>query len=124
MEVFNQYRVSLDRFAVDHCHSLYLETIMQTGIPGFLLWLLGIVLLLLNAFRLMKNRNLPMWQRVIALPAMACLVGELAECSACTEFGYPPMTILYLFIGLTIAIGKESSKKDTEPEGLSETVSV
>ena len=124
MELFNQYRESLGRFAVDHCHSLYLETIMQTGIPGFLLWLLGIVLFLMHAFRLMKNRNLPMWQRVIALPAVACLVGELAECSACTEFGYPPMTILYLFIGLTIAIGKESTKQKIEPERRSETVSV
>ena len=72
----------------------------------------------------MKNRHLPKWQRMITMPAKACHVGDAIECSACTEFGYPPMTILYLFIGLTIAIGKESTKQKIEPERLSETVSV
>ena len=72
----------------------------------------------------MKNRHLPKWQRMIAMPAKACHVGDAIECSACTEFEYPSKTILYLFIGLTIVYGKESRKQNTKPEGLSAVISV
>ena len=84
---------------------------MQAGIPGFLLWAFGIGQFLFYAFCLVKNQELPMWMRMVSLPAIACLAGDIAECSSCTEFGYPPMTILYLFIGLTIAIGKATAKR-------------
>ena len=90
-----------------HTHSTFLQTLWENGIPALLLFLAFFCIFAKNAFRLITDRTAPMWQRLIPLPAALCWLADMADCTGYCNWGKPPMTILYVFAGLTIAIARE-----------------
>ncbi len=111
IEVVDEIRASRGLFYVYHCHNTFLQTTLENGIPALLLYLTFIGTFVFHGVRVLKNRNLPFWQRLIPLPAVVCLVSDLADSTCHVTFGYPQMTLLYLFIGFTIALSRQSKKK-------------
>ena len=104
--------------AVYHTHSTFLQTLWESGIPGFALFFAFFLIFVRNAFGLMADRKAPMWQRLIPVPAALCWIADMADCTGYCNWGKPPMTILYVFAGLTVAIARERRKqKKEETEG-------
>lgn len=93
-----------------HSHNLWLQTALESGVPGLLLLVSVSACFLWHAVRLMKNRQLPFWQRLVPLPAIGALACEFADCTTYINYGYPQMTLLYLFMGLTIAFSLDTRK--------------
>ncbi len=107
--VSNRYGV------ISHCHNLWLQTLLESGLSGLLLLLSLQGYFLVCAFRLMKNRALPFWQRILPVPTILILIGELFEHTTGLAFCFPQLTFLYLFMGLTIALGaKAKSPENSE----------
>ena len=94
-----------------HFHSTFIQTLWESGIPGFLLFLAFFVIFAWNAIGLVRNRDLPLWQRLLPLPAALCWLADMVDVAGYCNYGKPPMTILYLFTGLTIAIARENRKQ-------------
>ncbi len=105
-----------------HLHSTFIQTLWESGFPGFIAFTAFFGIFAWNAFRLIRNRNLSLWQRLVPLPALLCWLADMVDCTGYCNWGKPPMTILYLFTGLTIAIARENrirEKAQKEPDALS-----
>ncbi len=100
-----------------HLHSTFVQTLWESGIPGFLLFLAFFAIFVWNAAGLVRNRDLPLWQRLLPLPAALCWLADMVDVAGYCNYGKPPMTLLYLFTGLTIAIARENRKQKKAQKG-------
>lgn len=90
----------------DHVHNILLQLLMEDGIPAVLLFLGLLLYFFIHACRLWKRWELPLWQRMLPVPALAILLQEMAECLTHFSYGHPPMTVLYFFMGCTVAVSR------------------
>ena len=58
-----------------------LVRISESGIPGFLLFAAFFGIFAWNAFLLLRDRRLPMWQRILPIPAALCWLADMADCT-------------------------------------------
>ena len=114
MTAFKWYRASLGLTKYYHTHNFMLQMIYENGIPALLLLLAFYLIFMIRAVKVMKNKSLPLWARYAPIPAILCLLTELIDILCSTTTGFPPMTTLYVFIGLTAAIYAQE-KKAKEP---------
>ena len=98
----------------DHFHNIYVQTLMEGGIPGLLLFLALLGYFLYHAVRLWRCPDLPLWQHVLPLPALSVLLLDTAECLSHFAFGHPPMTLLYFFMGCTVAVSLSLKNRPAE----------
>ncbi len=96
----------------DHCHNILVQTAMEGGIPGIALYLGLIGYFLFHACRLWRNGTRPLWQRALPVPALAVLLMEMVECLTYFGTGHLPMTVLYFFIGATVAVSTSSGEAE------------
>ena len=88
-----------------HTHNILLQTLMEGGVPGLLLFLAVLVCFAVHAVRLFRRAELPLWQRMLPVPVLSILVMEMTECLSHFSFGHVPMTFFWFFIGCTAAVG-------------------
>ena len=62
-----------------HCHCLYLQILLESGIPGLLLIILFILYTLIHAVRAICTPGLPLWIRLLPAIPVSLWVGDLAE---------------------------------------------
>ena len=96
-----------------HMHNLWLQSLIENGILGLFLLISFQVYFIYHALRLLRSRELPLWQRYISVPAVTILFCELTEYSTSLNACYPQATILYLFMGFTVAIGSQTKKRQS-----------
>ena len=95
----------------EHCHNMFLQTLMESGFPGLLLLLAFMVCTGRRAVRLIMHEDrLPL---VRLMPAAVCAIwiGELTECVVrMTNIRVPMLGLLMLYAGIVCAAGKKESK--------------
>ncbi len=91
-----------------HCHSLPLQITLECGLPGLILALLLISWIIRRHLHTLWRSD-SSWQRMIFVPVIAILIGELIECTTIWEYHLPQMTLLYLFSGFTGALGRQAA---------------
>lgn len=111
MGEINAVRTAAGLNKIAHCHSSFFQMLYDNGLFGFLPFAAFFVLGLVRSYRLMTNRDLPFWQRLLPLPAIGCLIGELVDLTCGIKSGYPQMTLLYLFFGLVCAFSSATGKQ-------------
>lgn len=99
----NRIRAGLGQSSVAHCHNVLLQTLLEDGLPGLFLYLGIIFVFFRHGFRLLKDQNDLIWKRFLPLPVFGCLLGEMVDNTTHVSGDGPQMTIMYLFIGLTVA---------------------
>lgn len=104
-----------------HFHSTFIQTLWESGIPGFLLFVSFFGIFTVNAVRLILNRSLPLWQRLIPLPALLCWLADMVDCSGYCNWGKPPMTLLYLFTGLTVVLARAARETQQQTQRSTES---
>lgn len=62
-----------------HCHCLYLQVLLESGIPGLLLFLSFIVYTLFHAVKVIRTPSLPLWIRLLPALPVSLWVGDIAE---------------------------------------------
>lgn len=112
MTLINEIRVPQGLEYVYHCHNALFQHLLENGIPGLLLFSAFLCITLFHAVRVFRNKSLPFWQRMIPIGVILCFVEGLVDNTCHVTYGYPQMTILYLFAGFTIALSRQAKKDD------------
>ena len=112
MDEINEIRKEIGgKGHVVHCHNTLVQTLLESGIPGFLLYACFIVYFMFHAYRLMTNTDLCFWNRIIPVPTIICLIGEMADFTIGKRC--PQVSVMFLFAGLTIAYSQMIQKNRT-----------
>ncbi len=106
-----ELRAERGLYYVYHCHNTFLQHLLENGIPALLLYCCFVFTVIYHAVRVMINRSLPFWQRIIPVTSLICLLEGLGDNTCHVNFGYPQMTLLYLFAGFTVALSRETMTK-------------
>lgn len=110
MDLINNFRQSQGLMRLSHCHNTFIQIFLENGLPGLILYLSFIVVFVLHAEKLIRNHELPFWQRILPFGTLLCLAEGMVENTCHVTYGYPQMTILYLFAGFTVALSRQTSK--------------
>lgn len=87
-----------------HAHSIYLQVVLEWGMPGLILMVVFLVLFAISALRLIFNDRLAFWQRFAPAPAIALLAVELVDCFMRLSDENVALQAGFLFMGLTIGL--------------------
>ena len=116
IKLVGELRVSQGLDYMYHSHNTLIQNFLELGIPGLLLYLSFIFVTIFHAVRIIRNRELPFWQRIIPIGAIICIAEGLIDNTCHVTYGYPQMTILYLFAGFTVALSSHSKKEEIKQE--------
>ncbi len=103
-----------------HVHNILLQTLVETGIPGLLLYCTLLFLVFRGILRLFRGTSVPMWQRFLALPVLCVFIIENLEALSRISAGAPHINILYTFFGGLILVLSGSLKQKTRPNHLAQ----
>lgn len=102
MSGINTIRANEGMTGVAHCHNVLLQTLLEDGLPGLFLYISILLIFVKRSVQLLINRTTPIWIRMMPLPVIACLIGEIVDNTTHVNSDSPQMTIMYLFMGMTI----------------------
>lgn len=101
-QLFAQYQFVSD-YPFQHMHCLALQILMELGIAGLALFIAFLIIFATAAVRLLLSDEKPLWMKLMPIPAICVLVGEMVECVTKLSYRYPSAAILMLFAGMTMA---------------------
>ena len=97
-----------ENIVTEHSHNMFLQTLMESGLPGLLLLLAFMVCTGRRAVRLVMNEDRPELVRLMPAAVCAIWVGELTECVVrMTNVRVPMLALLMLYAGIVCAAGKK-----------------
>ena len=91
-----------------HVHSIYLQTLISWGLPGFALLAAFLIVFLRAAWRVMTRYPLPLWQRLTPVPVLYVLLCDAVDCFTRLAAGSPLLYWGCLFAGLTLVIDRRA----------------
>lgn len=91
----------------EHVHSIYLQTLVNWGLPGALLLLAMLAAFAGKTLRLWR-RDASLWQWCLPLPALYVLICESVDCFTRLNALSPMLLWACLFAALTKAAGEET----------------
>ena len=97
----------IENAAWDHAHNMYIQILLECGIPGIILLALFLYSLARAALRLFFSKDKPLWQRALPVIPICILISELAECMTMLVYNLPALAFLMLFSGLVIKFAEE-----------------
>ena len=97
----------IENAAWDHAHNMYIQILLECGIPGIILLVLFLYSLARAALRLFFSRDKPLWQRALPVIPICILISELAECMTMLVYNLPALAFLMLFSGLVLKFAEE-----------------
>lgn len=96
-------------FSAGHCHNIFLQTLLETGVPGLLILCAAIFKAGKYAVRTSVNKEAPLWQRAFLALIAVIGIGELAECLTGLYFPYLPF-LSFLCIAAGCAVGNQEAE--------------
>ena len=97
----------IENAAWDHAHNMYIQILLECGIPGIILLVLFLYSLARAALRLFFSKDKPLWQRALPMIPICILISELAECMTMLVYNLPALAFLMLFSGLVLKFAEE-----------------
>lgn len=89
-----------------HVHSLFLQTLVNWGVPGLLMLSAFAALVLAAGVRILLRKDRPVWLRFAPAAAAYLLLCDLIDCHMLLSEGTPMLLYGSLFASLTLAQGK------------------
>lgn len=93
-----------------HFHNLYIQTLVECGIPG-LAMLLGFIFFFAKAaYKIYTNKQRCAWACTLPLIPIVALVADIVECLTLLQYNYPVLPFMMLFMGVTIRVAAEQQE--------------
>lgn len=84
-----------------HCHCIYLQVLLESGIPGLLLLLSFILYTFIHSIRAVKSRTIPLWIALLTALPISLWVGDIVETFTWLRSSQCPMgAILFIAAGI------------------------
>lgn len=101
-----------------HCHCIYIQILLESGILGLVLVAGFIFYTLTNTIRIITDTERPLWIRLLPVFIVALLVTDLGECFLWLRASYAPMTTVFFISAgiLNTLVPKPNPKKKSLPE--------
>lgn len=99
-----------------HCHNILIQMFMEGGIPGIVMYLGLYGYFFFHALCLWRRWDLPLWKRSMPILVLAVMLMEMVDCLTHFAYGHVPMTVLYFFMGATVAMSRDLEKKEKQEE--------
>ena len=94
----------------EHCHNMFLQTLLESGIPGLALMIAFMLCTARRALRLIRREGAPLLLRLVPAAVCAIWVGELTECIVrMSNYRVPNFALLMLYAGVVCALGRRES---------------
>lgn len=112
-----------------HCHNVYLQVLLESGIPGLLLMLCFIGYTLTRGFRVIRSLEHPLWIRLLPAIPVVLWLGDIVEVFTWFRTSHCPMiTVLFITAGILSAHAPGKAKpvpdrRDPEQTILSGSIS-
>ena len=90
-----------------HMHCMYLQVLVECGIPGLILLMMFLWRFARCAWKLMRDGSKPLWMRTLPVLPICILVAELVECLTLLSFNNPALPFLLLFMGMTMRFAED-----------------
>lgn len=87
----------------EHMHNILFQCLIEFGLLGFGLFVWFLVMLAKASWQALTSLTLPLWARLVPIPAITLIVGEMTECSAKLSYKNPSNLIFMVFASLTFA---------------------
>lgn len=100
-----------------HCHSIFIQVLLESGIPGLLLFLAFIGYTLIHAIRVIRDSDQSLWIRLLPAIPVSLWVGDLAENFTWLRSSQCPMPAI-LCITAGILCAQASGRKNTKASAL------
>ena len=97
-----------------HCHCLYLQVLLESGIPGLFLFLSFIFYTLYHAIKVIRTPDLPLWIRLLPALPISLWVGDIAETFTWLRSSQCPMGAIALISAGIICAQTTNRNKQTE----------
>ena len=94
----------------DHFHSLYLQVLVEGGIPALLLLMAFILFFAKAAYRLCKDKQWSAWKCALPLIPITALIADTVESLTLLIFNYSVLPFMMLFMGVTIHVAAEQQE--------------
>ena len=92
---------SVLNFTTDHCHNIALQILVESGLPGFLMFLGFVCYISRKSFRLILRGTAPLWLMMIPCLLLSIFIGDMGECLTWLGFRSSPVPfLLFLLAGL------------------------
>ena len=99
---YQPIRIFSDYYA--HCHCLYLQILLESGIPGILMILYFIIHTGRAGIRLIKKKGYPNWTAFLLAVTFSFWLGDIAECFIWLRASQCPMiAVEFIFAGILTA---------------------
>lgn len=95
----------------EHCHNMFLQTVMESGIPGLLLMLAFMLCTGRRAVRVVTDDSLPLLLKLVPAAACSIWIGELVECIVrISNYRVPNPALLMLYAGVVCSLGRKGKR--------------
>ncbi len=95
-----------------HCHSIYLQVLLESGLPGLLLLILFMIHTGVSSFKVISSKTQPAWIKMLPAILVYLWLGDSVECFTWLRSSQCPMiTILFVVAGI-INIQRYNLEKD------------
>jgi O-antigen ligase len=94
-----------------HCHCLYIQVLLESGIPGLFLIIFFIIYTIIHSIRTIRLPDIPLWIRLLPALPISLWVGDLAECFTWLRSSQC-MMIAVLFICAGIINAQQTNTKE------------
>ena len=91
-------------YHVNVVHNMYLQVVLEWGLPGLVIMALFLALFAICAFRLLFGEGIPVWERFLPCMALAFLFSELADSFCDLNAVTVSLYLMFLFLGMTIGV--------------------
>ncbi len=98
-----------------HCHNIYIQVLLESGVPGLILISSFIAIVLGRSLRVIRQKEYPCWIRLLPAIPVVLFVEDIADCFTWLRASQCPMgAILLIAAGILSAYGEK--KKITMDE--------
>ena len=89
-----------------HSHSIYLQILVESGLPGLFLFCCFLVYLVIAIFRVVRAEKTPQWVKMLPVFPISLLLGDAVECFVWLRSSQCPMiTVFFISCGIICSVG-------------------
>lgn len=99
-----------------HCHCLYIQILLESGLIGILLIIAFIFYVLIYSFKAIEQKSNPVWVKLLPAVCLSLLAGDTVECFMWLRSSQCPMNAVFFIAAGMLYFRTDHNKAVKDPE--------